>query len=143
VDRLKDVPLRLGTSIVSAVPSFSRVKIKLSDGGEQTIDHILLATGYRVDITKYDFLAPRLVERIQQHNGFPVLQPGLETSVAGLHMVGAPAVWSFGPLMQFVSGTTYASAALTRALAGSGRAEPVRNNFTRAAAQNSSADLRL
>jgi FAD-dependent urate hydroxylase len=29
--------------------------------------------------------------------------------VAGLHFAGAPAAWSLGPLMRFVSGTWYAS----------------------------------
>ena len=30
--------------------------------------------------------------------------PGLESSVPGLHFTGAPAAWSFGPIMRFVSG---------------------------------------
>jgi len=35
-----------------------------------------------------------------------------------MHILGAPAAWSFGPLMQFVSGAHYASRALTRCIAG-------------------------
>lgn len=116
VPRLKDVPLRLGRSVVSAAVLGERVKVRLSDGTERAVDHVLLGTGYRVDISKYEFLSPKLKESIACHNGYPKLRPGLETSVAGLHILGAPAAWSFGPLMQFVSGTNYASPALLRCI---------------------------
>jgi hypothetical protein len=66
-----------------------------------------------VDVSKYEFLAPELAQSIRCFKGYPRLREGLETSVPGLHFLGAPAAWSFGPLMQFVSGTTYASRALT------------------------------
>ena len=116
VKRLQDVPIRLGCSVVSAAPAGERVTVRLNDGTERTVDHILLGTGYRVDISKYDFLAPGLAQSIQRSNGYPWLKEGLETSVPGLHIIGAPAVWSFGPLMQFVSGARYASQALMRAV---------------------------
>jgi hypothetical protein len=38
--------------------------------------------------------------------------------VPGLHFVGAPAAWSFGPVMRFVSGTHFAARALARGIAG-------------------------
>jgi cation diffusion facilitator CzcD-associated flavoprotein CzcO len=120
-NRLRKVPVRLGKSIVSVVPVGGRVKAKLDDGIECVADHILLGTGYRVDVSTYDFLASELLESINRFDGYPVLKEGLETSVAGLHILGAPAAWSFGPLMQFVSGTTYASRALTRAVVGKAR----------------------
>jgi FAD-dependent urate hydroxylase len=41
----------------------------------------------------------------------------MESSVAGLHFVGKPAAWSFGPLMNFVSGGEFASNELMRAFA--------------------------
>jgi cation diffusion facilitator CzcD-associated flavoprotein CzcO len=114
VNRLQDVPLRLGRSVVAATAVGDRVKVRLDDQSERTVDHVLLGTGYRIDVSKYEFLATELVRSIRCHNGFPVLTEGLETSVPGLHMLGAPAAWSFGPLMQFVSGTTYASRSLLR-----------------------------
>jgi len=97
------------------------VKIRLDDGSERTVHHVLLGTGYRVDISKYEFLASELVQSIHRFNGYPWLREGLETSVPGLHILGAPAAWSFGPLMQFVSGTHYTSRALTRCIAEAGR----------------------
>jgi len=118
VHRLKEVPIRLGLSIASAAVQGDRVKVRLDDGTERAAHHVLLGTGYRVDISKYRFLSPKLRESISCHNGYPQLRDGLETSVEGLHILGAPAAWSFGPLMQFVSGTHYASHALTRSIAG-------------------------
>ncbi len=119
VSRLQNVPIRLGRTVVSSALSGERVKVRLDDGVERTVDHILLGTGYRVDVSKYEFLAPELVQSIDQFNGYPCLKEGLETSVPGLHILGAPAAWSFGPLMQFVSGTHYASRAILRSVARS------------------------
>lgn len=116
VKRLEDVPIRIGRSVVSVVPWGERVRIRLDDGSERTVDHILLGTGFRIDLSKYDFLSPKLLESIERFNGYPMLKEGLETSVPGLHILGAPAAWSFGPLMQFVAGTTYASRAITRVI---------------------------
>lgn len=117
VARLEKVPLRLGRSVVSATSAGERVTIKLDDGAESTGDHLILGTGYRVDIAQYEFLAPELLQAIDRVNGYPVLKAGLETSVPRLHILGAPAAWSFGPLMQFVSGATYASRALLQSAA--------------------------
>jgi len=117
VNRLRDLPIRLGRAVASATVTGERVLVRLDDGTERTVDHVLLGTGYKVDISKYDFLAPELAAAIRQVNGYPLLHDGLETSVRGLHILGAPAAWSFGPLMQFVSGTHYASRSLTRCIA--------------------------
>jgi len=114
VDRLQAVPIRLGCSVANFAIVGSQVRVRLSDGSERTVDHVLLGTGYRVDVSKYDFLSPDLVQSISRSNGYPRLEKGLETSVPGLHILGAPAVWSFGPLMQFVSGARYAAQSLTR-----------------------------
>jgi hypothetical protein len=114
------VPIRLGFSAVSASLIGGQIKVKLHDGSERLVDHVLLGTGYRVDISKYGFLSPSLLRTIEQVNGFPVLQSGMETSVPGLHMLGAPGARSFGPLLQFVSGAHYACASLLRSIAANG-----------------------
>jgi hypothetical protein len=118
VSRLQNVPMRLGRSIVSASSLGERVRVRLDDGGERTVDHVFLGTGYRVDVSKYDFFAPELTKSISRFEGYPRLSEGFETSVPKLHILGAPAVWSFGPLMQFVVGTHYASRSLLRCVAG-------------------------
>jgi cation diffusion facilitator CzcD-associated flavoprotein CzcO len=117
VARLQNVPMNLGCSVVSATPVGERIKVRLDDGIEKTVDHVLLGTGYRVDVSKYDFFSPELAKAIDCFRGYPRLGEGLEASVPGLHFLGAPAVWSFGALMQFVVGTHYASRALLRCVA--------------------------
>jgi len=126
VARLQNVPINLGHSIVSAAAMGERIRVQLNDGSERTFDHVLLGTGYRVDVSKYDFLAPKLAQSIGCFQGYPRLSEGLEASVPGLHFLGAPAIWSFGPLMQFVVGTHYSSRALLRCVAGKAAGDRVR-----------------
>ena len=118
VERLKSVPMNLGRSVVSAFPHSKGVSVKLDDGNERVVDHVLLGTGYRVDVSKYEFFAPELAHSIGQFQGYPRLREGFETSIPGLHIIGAPAVWSFGALMQFVVGTHYTARTLCRSIAG-------------------------
>lgn len=117
VDRLCDIPISLGRSVESTVTNGERLRVRLDDGTERTVDHVLLGTGYRVDLSKYTFLAPEILTSLRVFNGFPVLQEGQETSIPGLHILGAPGTWSFGPLLMFVSGTHYTSRALTQRIA--------------------------
>jgi hypothetical protein len=125
VSRLQNVPMRLGRSIVSASSLGERVRVRLDDGGERIADHVFLGTGYRVDVSKYNFFAPELAQSISRFQGYPRLREGFETSVPNLHILGAPAVWSFGPLMQFVVGTHYSSRSLLRCVAGKAAGERV------------------
>ena len=112
--RIGPVPITVGRVVQSARQKGERVRLALDDGSTRSVDHVLLATGYRVDLSCYSFLAPELVRSIDSRNGYPRLSPGFETSVPRLHFLGAPAASSFGPLMRFVSGTEYAARALTR-----------------------------
>jgi hypothetical protein len=116
--RLRGVRLTHGRKLVSAAPWASRLRFELSDGSDRLVDHVLLATGYRVDTSKYEFLPEHLRSRLQTVNGYPVLKRGLESSVAGLHFMGKAASWSFGPLLCFVSGTEFAAKELVRSISG-------------------------
>jgi NADPH-dependent 2,4-dienoyl-CoA reductase/sulfur reductase-like enzyme len=126
--RLAEIPVRLGRTVVSATPRDGQLDVKFADGGTQTVDHLLYGTGYRVDIARYPFLTAALTARIRRAGGYPLLGPGMESSVPGLHFVGAPAAWSFGPINRFVSGGWYTGRALARVVAGpsglTGAAEP-------------------
>jgi FAD-dependent urate hydroxylase len=115
VDRLRDVPIRLTWQVQRAERVGDQVRLVSTDGDSRVADHVLYGTGYQVDIARYPFLPPELVRDIKLVNGYPVLRPGLESSVARLHFVGAPAAWSFGPIMRFVSGSWYASRAVRNA----------------------------
>lgn len=112
--RTANVPIHTGRFVVRARPEGERVRVQLNGGSERVFDHVLLGTGYRIDIARYRFLSSQLLEAIDRVAGFPVLDDGFETSLPGLHFVGAPAAWSFGPLMRFVAGTEFASPAVAR-----------------------------
>lgn len=114
--RIEGVPIRLGRKVVSADAAGSQLRLRLDDGTERRVDHALLATGFRVDVSRYPFLSPSLSKQLETVGGFPVLKRGLESSVPGLHFVGKPAAWSFGPLLGFVSGAEFASTELVRSI---------------------------
>jgi FAD-dependent urate hydroxylase len=126
--RVEPVTLTMGQTIQSATPHETRLLVTLDDGTQRVVDHALLATGYRVDVRKYPFLDPRLahaLRMVSDNPGYPVLDRGFQTSVPGLHIVGAPAAESFGPLMRFVAGTGYAARAVTARIAGAVRTAPL------------------
>jgi FAD-dependent urate hydroxylase len=108
------VPVHTGRSVIHARVQGDRLRVHLNDETERIVDHVVLATGYRVNVALYSFLSPRILERLDVVDGYPRLDSGLEASLAGLHFLGAPAAWSFGPLVRFVAGTQFASQALTR-----------------------------
>lgn len=112
--RFHNFSVSTGSTVLSASVRGSKVELKLSDGSYRQVDHVLMATGYRVDVRKYEFLSSRLLSQIRLIDGYPVLRDGFESSVAGLHFLGAPAVWSYGPLMRFVAGADFAARAVTR-----------------------------
>jgi FAD-dependent urate hydroxylase len=118
VDRLRDVPIRLGWDVGRAEPVGGGLRVVSTTGDTRTADHLIYGTGYQVDISRYPFLSAELVHDIRRVDGYPVLRPGLESSVPRLHFVGAPAAWSFGPIMRFVSGGWYASRAVLGAVSG-------------------------
>lgn len=86
------------------------LKISLNNGKQLAIDHIILATGYQVDVNKLAFLAQGyLAQRLQCHDGYPVLDETLQSTIPGLYFTGIHAVKDFGPLFFFVA-CTFAAA---------------------------------
>jgi cation diffusion facilitator CzcD-associated flavoprotein CzcO len=114
--RLNDVPIMTGVAIATAQAADGRIRLDLDDGTGRLVDHVLLATGYEVDIARYEFFAPELLTEIDRVRGYPRLTRSFETSVKGMFVLGAPAAWSFGPLMRFVAGTEFAAPTVARAL---------------------------
>jgi lysine/ornithine N-monooxygenase len=108
-ERLAGVKITTGRSVSQAEAVGDEVTLKLDDGGERRVDHVLLGTGYQVDISRYDFLPPELTRDIKQLDGYPELASGFRSSVPGMHFIGATAARSFGPLLYFVAGTDFAS----------------------------------
>lgn len=111
--QFQGVTVRAGRETVAAHAISGKIRLQF-DNGAGTYDHVLLGTGYRIDIARFGFLAPDLLRRIVQVGGAPVLANGFESSVPGLHFVGGSAVWSYGPLMRFVCGAGYAARSITQ-----------------------------
>jgi thioredoxin reductase len=114
--RLANVTKTTSRSVINATPVGDEIALKLDDGSERRVDHILLGTGYQVDISRYEFLPPELVREVKQFDGYPKLAGGFRSSVPGLHFIGATAARSFGPLLYFVAGTEFACRELTPAI---------------------------
>jgi thioredoxin reductase len=108
-ERLKTVKLTTSRYVTQASVVGGGLVLKLDDGSERRVDHIVLGTGYEVDISRYDFLPAELVREVKQFDGYPILTSGFRCSVPGLHFIGATAARSFGPLLYFVAGTEFAS----------------------------------
>jgi hypothetical protein len=119
--RLANVRLTLTRSVLEAKTIGDEITIKLDDGSERRVDHVLLGTGYQVDVSRYDFLPADLTRDVAQFDGYPKLGNGFRCSVPGLHFIGATAARSFGPLLYFVAGTEFASRELTSHLSRSRR----------------------
>jgi FAD-dependent urate hydroxylase len=116
--RLAPVRIALGRAVTAVVPLNGGVQLTFNDGSERRAEHVILGTGYWVDVCAYDFLSRDLIAALKLVNGSPLLGPGYESSIPGLHFVGAPAAHSFGPLMQFIVGSWHAAPAVTRQILG-------------------------
>jgi FAD-dependent urate hydroxylase len=122
VSRLEPVPIDVGQAVVAATAAPRGVELELRNGERRSADHVLLGTGYRIDVSQLDLLAPEVRRTLDLVDGYPVLDRAFQSSMPGLHFVGAPAAWSFGPLMRFVAGTGFAARAVTRGIAASAAA---------------------
>ncbi|MFE5907703.1 FAD-dependent oxidoreductase [Streptomyces wedmorensis] len=106
------------------------VRLELTDATGRTaetldVDHVLTATGYRVDVDRLAVLEPTLRQAVRTHPaGPPVLSAGFESSVPGLYFTSLAAAPTFGPLLRFVCGTDFAARRVAGAVAdaiGGGR----------------------
>ncbi|HLZ44681.1 MAG TPA: FAD-dependent oxidoreductase [Gemmatimonadales bacterium] len=116
--RLAPIPMTTGCRVLETTSTGSQLRLRLSVGSDRVVDHLLLGTGYRVDVKRYGFLSPELRQGLNTRDGYPVLNVGFESSVAGLHFMGTPSAATFGPLYRFVVGSKYAAQELTRVIAG-------------------------
>jgi thioredoxin reductase len=115
------VPLQLGCTIERAEVRDGRVSLALraQDGSRREIsaEHIIAATGYRVDLRRLKFLNDEIRPSIRVTQGTPILSSNFESSIPGLYFVGISAANSFGPLMRFAYGADFAARRVTQAVA--------------------------
>jgi cation diffusion facilitator CzcD-associated flavoprotein CzcO len=127
---MNDVPLFLGHTPQQAEVRNGKVHLQLraQDGTERGIevDHIIAATGYKVDLERLTFLSSEIRSNLTAAEHTPVLSATCESSLPGLYFVGVAAANSFGPVMRFAFGADFAARTVTRALIRSLSREPVR-----------------
>jgi FAD-dependent urate hydroxylase len=117
VDRTTAVTMTFNRRVAQAAANGDGVRLALDDGSQRRVDHAILATGYRIDVAAEAILGESLRSGLRLHAGYPVLRRGFETSIPGLHFVGAYSAWSFGPIMRFVAGTQFTARELARHVA--------------------------
>jgi thioredoxin reductase len=117
------VGLNVGVNITEAKVENGRVNLQLTDsaGARRTLmaDHVIAATGYKVDLRRLTFLDSDLQARIQSAEQTPVLSSKFESTVPGLYFVGVTAANTFGPLLRFAFGAGFTARRLSRHLAKS------------------------
>jgi FAD-dependent urate hydroxylase len=114
VDRTTEVTMTFNHQVTEARPDGGGVLLALDDGSRRRVDHVLLATGYKIDVSQEPVVGGSLQATLRLHNGNPVLGAGFESSIPGLHFVGAYSAWSFGPIMRFVAGTAFTGRAIAK-----------------------------
>ncbi|MEV5988642.1 FAD-dependent oxidoreductase [Streptomyces sp. NPDC052051] len=114
--RVREVARIVSASATDGGPALT-VRTHAGRTEELTADHVIAATGYRVDIAAMDFLGHELRTELAVSRGAPKLGAGYVSSVPGLYFTGLPAAASYGPVMRFVCGTEFASPRLARHLA--------------------------
>ena len=84
-----------------------RMRAGLDNGASFDIDHIILATGYRVDMNHVPYLSSEsILPRLNIVDGYPVLDESFQSNLPGLFFTGLPATRDFGPFFGFVVGST-------------------------------------
>jgi len=117
------VPALVGYSLDAARIEDGKAHLALVDGSggkrEISVDHVIAATGYRVNLQKLKFLNEETRLRIKTVAGSPALSSAFESSVPGLYFAGLAAAVSFGPVMRFAFGADFTARTVSQAVAKS------------------------
>ncbi|MER6083282.1 NAD(P)/FAD-dependent oxidoreductase [Streptomyces sp. NPDC001833] len=117
------VPVHTSRRVTGAVVHGPEVSLDVAGpAGEReslTVDHVLAATGYRLDLDALPFLSPTVRRDLAYVPGSkaPALRGTFESSVPGLYFTGSLAAPMFGPMMRFVAGTEFAAVRISRHVA--------------------------
>ena len=76
--------------------------VKLNTGKTLIVDHVILATGYKVNMAKVPLLADgNILAKLKTRDGYPVLDEHFKSSIPGLFITSMPATQDFGPFFAF------------------------------------------
>jgi len=100
------------------------VEARLNQGELLTVDKVILATGYRVDLSNVPYLADEVASgRLNVDSGFPVLDDNVQTTLPGLYVTGQAATRDFGPFFGFVRGCIASAKIIVAGVQRSGKRE--------------------
>ncbi len=103
--------------VVGCEPSGDGLRVPLHSGESVEVDHVLYATGYKVDMGRVPLLAAgNLLPRLECRDGYPVLDDSLQTSVPGLFITSLPAARDFGLFFAFTAAVRASARIVSRAL---------------------------
>lgn len=123
------VPLLLEQTTERAEIKDGRVRLQLRDArgtqSEVFTDHVIAATGYKVNLDRLKFISPEIRAQLKTVGGSPALSAKFESSVPGLYFAGLTAANSFGPVMRFAFGAGFAARTVARAVKSSHRGQPI------------------
>jgi FAD-dependent urate hydroxylase len=111
------VPLHEHTLVQQVKEMDGGLQLTLSNNQSIQADHLILGTGYRLDIKCLKMLGSALLSRIEHNHGAPILSSHFETNVPGLYFVGFSSYKSCGPYYRFVVGTGAAAQRVAEAVA--------------------------
>jgi cation diffusion facilitator CzcD-associated flavoprotein CzcO len=96
------ITIRPRTQVTGSDRRSDALLVTLDTGDRIEVDHVLFATGYKVDMQRVSLLkAGNLLQRIECRDGFPVLDDSLQTTVPGLFATSLPAARDFGLFFGF------------------------------------------
>jgi thioredoxin reductase len=106
-----------GTEVVEVlrVGPEGELQVSLSNSERLTVDQVIFASGYRVDVARVPYMAA-VLKRIELADGFPALNEAFGTTLAGLYVTGFSATRDFGPFFGFVKGAPAAATLIVRDL---------------------------
>jgi thioredoxin reductase len=116
-DRMNGVDCHVGLNLREAEVSQGQLKLIFvkNDGTKQklTTDHVIAATGYKVDLRCLPYLSDEIRSQIKSIEHSPVLSSRFQSSVTGLYFVGPASASSFGPIMRFAAGAKFTAKRLS------------------------------
>lgn len=96
------------------------LEVVLDSGQTLHVDHVILATGYDVDLERVPFLASgNVLDHLESSDGYPVLSGDFESSLPGLFMTSMMATRDFGSFFAFTVSVRAAARMIIRAIARS------------------------
>ncbi|WP_108670323.1 NAD(P)-binding domain-containing protein [Peribacillus acanthi] len=113
------VPQTGEVGIESLTPiSDDEIKITLTNGEEKKVNHIIVATGFRINLDRVPFMDQKLLQKIEREElpQFPKLSEFFESNIQGLYFAGPLSSHSHGPTFRFILGLKKTSSTILKSI---------------------------